>query len=194
MSRAGGLSLSILVAAVLTCACGDPPEKEMAQAQGAIDAARATGADEYAHEEFGAAQEALLHAHEAVDQHDYRLALNFALDSRTQAQNAAKNAADQKAKARADADHALTAAATALDAAQLKLRAAENASHVPLKTIAEGRRAVADGEEAVQKARTALERGAYRDIPDALKAPTAALRAAGRELDAATLTPARRRR
>src|SRR5215472_16480734 len=95
------LTLPALITSILLCgACDNPPEKEIDQAQGAIDAARAAGADQYAREEFEAAQEALKHANVAVSERDYRLALNYALDSRTQAQNAAKNAADQKAKAR----------------------------------------------------------------------------------------------
>src|SRR3954464_6741314 len=103
------LSLAV-VAAIAGAACGDPPEKEMQQAQGAIDAARAAGADQYAHEEFAAAQEALKHANEAVEQRDYRPALNHALDSRERPQNAAKLAADGKAAARVDADRAISSA------------------------------------------------------------------------------------
>ena len=81
-------------------ACGgEPPDKEMQQAQGAIDAARAAGADQYAHEEFAAAQEALTHANEAVEQRDYRLALNHALDSRERAQNAANGGRRQGGRA-----------------------------------------------------------------------------------------------
>src|SRR5690606_17977147 len=45
--------------AILAGACAEPPDKEMQQAQGAIEAARAAGADRYAHDEFVAAQEAL---------------------------------------------------------------------------------------------------------------------------------------
>src|SRR5436190_334264 len=45
MSFVRRLTLSLaVVAAVSSAACGDPPEKEMQQAQGAIDAARAAGA------------------------------------------------------------------------------------------------------------------------------------------------------
>ena len=57
------LSLAVL-AAVAGAACGDPPDKEMQQAQGAIDAARAAGADQYAREEFTAAEDALKRSHE----------------------------------------------------------------------------------------------------------------------------------
>src|SRR5438132_1442754 len=44
-----------ILAALLFTACGDPPNKEMDQAQGAIDAARAAGANRYAATEYTAA-------------------------------------------------------------------------------------------------------------------------------------------
>ena len=47
-------SVALVVACSFACG-GDPPEKEMQQAQGAIDAARAAGADGYAPDEFTAA-------------------------------------------------------------------------------------------------------------------------------------------
>src|ERR1043165_445912 len=68
-----------IVAAVLVTACGDPPNKEMDQAQGAIDAARAAGADRYAATEYTAATDALKRSQDAVGQRDYRQALNEAL-------------------------------------------------------------------------------------------------------------------
>src|SRR5437879_3374387 len=127
MSFARRLLPVLFAAAVVAAACGEPPEKEMQQAQGAIDAARAVGADEYAHDEFVGAQDALKHAREAVDQRDYRLALNHAIDSRERAQNAAKTAADRRGAARATAESAIGAAAAALADARLKLKAAESA-------------------------------------------------------------------
>jgi hypothetical protein len=97
----------------------------MQQAQGAIDAARAVGAEEYAHEEFVAAQDALQHAHEAADDRDYRLARNHALDSRERAQTAAREAADRKATLRLSADRAITAAAAAIARADARAKAAD---------------------------------------------------------------------
>ena len=90
-SRAGLLVVaSACLAAAMACA--EPPDKEIQQAIGAIDAARAAGAAEYAAEDFTAAQDALTRANDAVELRDYRLALNHALDSRERAQNAAKMA------------------------------------------------------------------------------------------------------
>jgi len=42
------LCAACLLAVLVVTACGEPPNKEMDQAQGAIDAARAAGADRYA--------------------------------------------------------------------------------------------------------------------------------------------------
>ena len=56
---------------------------------------------------YAAAQKALGQANEAVEQRDYRLALNHALESREQAQNAARTAADTRARLRGDTERAL---------------------------------------------------------------------------------------
>jgi len=194
MSRAPRVVFSaLLVGAFLVSACGDPPEKEMQQAQGAIDAARAAGADRYAREELGAAQEALTHAREAVDQRDYRLALNHALDSRERALNAAKAAADNKAATRLEADRALNDAAAALRDAQRALQAVDR-TRVSADAIAESRRVIDDADRSVQEARAAFDAGDYLAVPPAVAGVVARLRAAARDLDAASTTPAPRRR
>src|SRR3954454_10600700 len=146
------LSLAV-VTAIAGMACGDPPDKEMQQAQGAIDAARAAGADQYAREEFAAAEDALKRSHEAVEQRDYRQALNTALDARERAQSAAKESVNRKAIARADATKALADADAALHNSRARLKAAETA-HVPPKALTVGRKAIDNGENAVQEART----------------------------------------
>jgi len=105
-------ALFVALFTVLTClACGDPPTKELLQAQRAIDAARAAGADRYSREEFAAAEASLKSANDAVEQRDYRLALNRALDAEARAQSAASDADTRKAAAKADADKALKRAA-----------------------------------------------------------------------------------
>jgi hypothetical protein len=165
----------------------------MQQAQGAIDAARAAGADDYAHDEFMAAEGALKRAREAVEQRDYRLALNNALDSRERAQNAAKEAADQKTAARDEAQRALAAASTALAQTKAKLKAAE-AARVAVRNLSDARRIVADGDKAVQEARASFDQGNYRAVTSAMTGSTARLAAADRDLDAAAgLAPRRRR-
>jgi hypothetical protein len=96
--------------AVFAIACASPPQREIDQAQGAIDAARAAGAEQYAATEYAAATEALKQANDAVTGRDYRLALNYALESREQAQNAARTAADTRAKLRGDVERSIAEA------------------------------------------------------------------------------------
>jgi hypothetical protein len=188
------LLLSVaFVAALIGAACGDPPDKEIQQAQGAIDAARAAGADQYATAEFTAAQEALKRANDAVAQRDYRLALNHALDARERAQNAAKEAADRKTTARSEAERALLDAMTALNDAHTKLRAAETA-RAPAKTLSAARRVITDGEDTVQKARAAFDGGDYLTAKTTMAETTERLKATAHDLEAATPSSNRRRR
>jgi len=143
----------------------------MREAQSAIDTARAAGADRYARDEYSAAEDSLKKAQDAVAQRDYRLALNYALDSRERAQNSAREAADRKAAARTDAQRALASAAAALSDAKAKLRSIEG-PRTPAKAHAGERRTIADIDTAVQKARTAFARGEYLDVIETLKPVT----------------------
>src|SRR5947208_13995611 len=183
----------VIIVSMMAAACGEPPEKEMQQAQGAIDAARAAGADQYAHAEFTAAQDALKHAREAVDQRDYQSALNHALDSRERAQNAAKEAADRKATARGDAERALSDLTAALTEARVRLKAAESARVAP-KTLAKPRQAIADGEQALQKARAAFGQGDYPAVSATATPAAARLVTVAHDLDAILAIVGRRRR
>src|SRR5215218_4597160 len=135
-----------LAFALAAGACAEPPNKEMHQAQGAIEAARAAGAERYAAAELAAAVKALAQADTAATQRDYRLALNHALDSRERAQSAAREAATGRASARSRAERLLAEVTTALAAAAAKLEAAETAK-VPKNALDEPRGQIA----AVQK-------------------------------------------
>jgi hypothetical protein len=180
------------VMALTSAACGDPPDKEIQQAQGAIDTARAAGADQYATAEYTAAQEALKRANEAVEQRDYRLALNYALDARERAQNAAKEAADRKTTARSEAERALLDAMTALNEAHTRLRAAE-AAHAPAKLLTTARRVITDSEDTVQKARAAFDKQDYPAAKAAVSGMAGRLKAAAADLDGAVPGGNRRR-
>src|SRR5947208_1429535 len=194
LSRASIVASFLLAAAsVATIACGAPPEREIQQAQVAIDAARAAGAEQYARTEFTAAQDALKQAHEAVDQRDYQSALNHALDSRERAQNAAKEAADRKATARGDAERALSDLTAALTEARVRLKAAESARVAP-KTLAKPRQAIADGEQALQKARAAFGQGDYPAVSATATPAAARLVTVAHDLDAILAIVGRRRR
>jgi hypothetical protein len=187
------LSAFALLAALIAAACGTPPDKELQQAQTAIEAARAAGADRFAAEEFIAAQSALARANDAVVQRDYRLALNNALDARERAQNAARDATGRVAAARKEAERALTDAAAALADAQAKLKAAETA-RVPAATLTRARSRIALAETGVQEARTASGGGDYKAAIDTAAKTTATLRQISRDLQTTASAPAHRRR
>jgi hypothetical protein len=184
-------ALLALCVALAGAACGDPPDKELQQAQSAIDAARTAGAEQFARDEFTAAQDALKRANDAVAQHDYRLALNNALDARERAQNAAKEAAEGSRATREKVERALADAAAALADARARLKAAESA-RVSAKRLTAARRKIDDGDIALQKARTNFDRGEYAAAIDASTRITADLHAAARDL-ASAASPTRRR-
>jgi len=193
MSLRRALAPLCLAAAVVASACADPPDKELQQARTAIDAARTAGADQYAHDEFAGAEEALKRANDAVAERDYRLALNYALDARERAQTATKEAGSRKAVARGDAERALGRANVALAAAHAKLKAAD-ASHMTPRALAQQRRALDSADKGVQKARAAMERGDYPAVIANADAATPRLQAVVHDLDAAASAGARRRR
>ena len=162
MSRRSPLALAaaLLFACSLFIGCATPPTREMDQAQGAIDAARAAGADRYATEQYDAAVKALQNAQDAVGQRDYRLALNHALDSRDRAQRAAKEAASQHAVLRSAAERRLGQVTAALDQTEQRLKAAETA-RVPRRDLADARAAIAAAQVSLQKAGTSIQESNY---------------------------------
>lgn len=184
--------LAVAAALALAACGGEPPDKEIQQAQNAIETAKDIGADQYAPEEFKAAQDALAHANEAVAQRDYRLALNHALDARDRAQTAARQTAARKATARIDAERALGRVNVALATAHAKLKTAE-AAHVSPRLLAGPRRTMATAETSVQKARAAMEHNDFPAVVAAANAATPRLQAVVRDLDAAASSGPRRR-
>ena len=145
-----------LLAFVLLAACGSPPNKEMDQAQGAIDAARAAGADRYAADELTAAQRSLALATQAVDQRDYRLALNHAIESREQAQAAAREAAETQARLRGDLERARVEIASLLVQANGRVVTAEK-TRVPRRIVTDARQSLATANADLQKASAAIQ-------------------------------------
>jgi hypothetical protein len=180
----------VLASLVVTCAglaaaCTDPPEKEMHQAQGAIDAARAAGAAEYAADEFHAAEVALTRSTDAVTERDYRQALNYALDARERAQNAAKAAAESRAIVSSEAERLLASTEESLGRAKTALSIAADAK-VPASDLRVPSTTVADAEARLAQARALLTGGEYlkarsslADLPDLLAKATS-------EIDAGT--------
>ena len=184
----------LLAASLALCvACGNPPDKEMNQARGALQAAKAAGAEMYAHDEYEAAVSALRRSEDAVAQRDYRQALNSALDSRERAQNAARQAGDQKALARSQAERELHELETLLDEASARLKAVEAARGRRRKPLPE-RQAIAAAEASVQKARTAIGQQDYAGAREAMKGAGDRLRVAIRQIEQANqAAPAKRR-
>jgi len=170
--------LALVIITILSASCAEPPSKEMNQAQGAIDAARAAGADKFAAAEFAAAQDALKRSEDAVAAGDYRQALSHALDSRERAQSAAKMAVEGRADARGHAERAISEVATLLSRAQAQLKDNPRALKAPRATVA------AAG-KMLQEARIALKAEDYPGVTKALNSAAAELQAALTEIDAA---------
>jgi len=159
---------------LLSAACSAPPQKEIDRAQGAIDAARAAGADQYATDHFNAATAALQQAHQAVEQRDYRLALSRALDASERALEAAKEAANGKARARIEVDNLLTMTTASVQQLQTKLQAAEAAK---LPQLERSRKLRIETQRRLQEARAAVKEGDYatgiarlKDVPQRITA------------------------
>ena len=166
-----------LLCALLVCdQCSEPPQKEMSEAQGAIDAARAAGAEQYATQEYQAATAALKESQDAVQQRDYRLALSRAIDANQRAQEAAKRASQGMAAARSDAQVALNTAAAALQQLETRLKAAETA-RVPPREIAGPAKAAAQAQADLQKARAAMSASDYVSAAATVKQTMAAIAA-----------------
>jgi hypothetical protein len=182
--RLTGAACAALVAGLLTVACGSPPDKEMQQAQGALDAARAAGAEQYAADTYKAAADALGRSRDAVTQRDYRLALSQALDSRERAQDAAREAADRKAEVLGEVERTLAALATQVNAAEALAKSAQ-AARVPARAVADARSAIAAVQTTMQKARSAVDGQDYLGAQAALVGSGAAIEKAQADLRAA---------
>jgi hypothetical protein len=157
-----------LLAACLTSACEEPPNKEINQAQGAIDAARAAGAEQYAGTEFTAATAAMTRATAAVAENDNRQALNHALESRNQAQNAARAAAENRARIRGEVERSMAELAALLAQTNTSMAGAQRA-RVPRPAQRAARQALAEINAAVQEAGAAMKGGDYAAAQAALQ-------------------------
>jgi hypothetical protein len=170
----------VVLAAV--AGCSEPPQKEIDQAQAAIELARAGGAETYAAEEYAAAAAGLQKAHASVDERDYRQALSYAIDARQRAQNALRLAGDGKTKAQRTADAAVTGVSNRLNELQTRVQAAEK-SRLPVKELRGLRAAIADGRQALQEARTEIGAGNYAKVGETLAAVRKKLDAAITEVE-----------
>jgi hypothetical protein len=186
-----------ICAVLLATACSEPPQKEIERAQGAIEAARAAGAEQYASEPFTAATTAMQQTHEAVEQRDYRLALSRAIDANERALEAARQAANGKARARSEAEATLAGLYRSTRELSERLKAAESSRLTP-RDMESARRARTDADRAVQEARAALTSGDYLGASNAMKPVAeriaAEIRTLNEAIDAKAGRGARRRR
>lgn len=157
----------LLVALLVLPACAEPPNKELGQAQGALDAARAAGAEQYAPAEYQTAADSLKAANDAVTQRDYRLALNNALESRERAQNAARQAAETRARVRSEVERSMADVAALLAQANARVAGAEK-NRAPRRNLRDAQQLLARVNEDVQKAGAAMKAGDYLAAQPAL--------------------------
>ena len=147
---------------LFTTGCSEPPQKEIDQAQVALDSARAAGAERYASGEFVSARASLDKAKAAVDQRDYRQALNYALDSRQRAAEATRQAADGKARAKRETEARYGETATRANALTAALRTA-TANGLPAKALKDPQAALTAARADLQKASAAISAGNYEE-------------------------------
>jgi len=172
MSRASRTWLRSLLLASLLCApaCAEPPNKELDQAQGAIEAARAAGADQFAPDELKAAADALDRARASVEQRDYRQALSLAIDAKERAREAARSGAERMAQHRSEAEQAIDVATRAIAAAELRL--GPERGRLPTSQHEALRAGLAAASHSLQEARAAFDKHTY---PQAKASADAAL-------------------
>jgi Domain of unknown function (DUF4398) len=174
-------------------ACSEPPQKELDQAQAAIDAAKAAGADQYAPEEYTGATTTLQKAHASVDQRDYRAALNYAIDARQRAAEAGKDAATGKAKARRTAEQLVADCSARLNQLDTGIKAAAGARVAP-RELRHVKTTLADAQNALQEARSSMDAGNYAEVVSELTEVRRKLNGAIAATDALRQRPPRRRR
>jgi hypothetical protein len=154
--------IGLLLLFVTAAGCSEPPQKEIDQAQGAIEAARAAGADRYATAEFTAATSSLDKSRDAVDQRDYRQALNYAIDSRQRAVEASRLAVEGRTRAKHDAEAAYGEAATRANRLQAMLRTAETGG-TPARLLKSGQASLRNARTTLQKASATITAGNFEE-------------------------------
>lgn len=186
--------LTWLLLLLLASACAAPPNKEMDQAQGAIDAARAAGADRYAATTYDSAVEALKSANAAVAQGDYRLALNHAIESRERAQDAAREGAEARARLRSEVERTMSDVAGLMAQASTRLEAARKNRRARQSTLDQAAATVAAVNRTVQKAGEAIKEDDYGKAGPALSGVKARMEQAIASIESAVRPASPRRR
>lgn len=147
--------------------CSEPPQKEIDQAQSAVDAARAAGADKYAAEEYSGAAATLQKARDSVEQRDYRQALSYALDARQRALEASHLVPEARTRAKTSAEAAFKATSEQAGRLENAIRSAEE-QKVPARELRAPRQTLSAARSALQEARILLDRGNYAEAAASL--------------------------
>ncbi len=129
----------LLSCALLVTGCAKPPQVELDGLKAAISAAESAGAATYAGTELGAARDAMNAVTAEIDAQakkfalfrSYKKALELIGTANTAAKSAADAAVANKAKAKADAEAAVTAAQEAVTAVQTALTELEGCRRKP---------------------------------------------------------------
>ena len=178
-----------VVALTLVAACSEPPDKERHQAEGALEAARAASADLYAPEPFQDAVADLKKYDEAVAQRDYRQALNHALEARDRAYEAVKEAGNNRAEQRSQAERLIQDLGPLVTNATAKLTGAQGR---PVGPAADRLRAARDaGTAALQETRTRM---ANQDYPGVIARATPVIAALRKELPGSEPAPVKKKK
>jgi multidrug efflux pump subunit AcrA (membrane-fusion protein) len=193
MFRRGVSACAWVLGSILAAGCAEPPNIEMDQAQGAIDAAQAAGAEQYATTEYGAATTALKSANDAVAAGDYRLALNYALESREHAQNAARDTANTKARMRSDIERGLVEIDALIAKGEAQIASAQRA-RVAARQLRQPAAELADAKADLQDPREAVGRGDYLGAAEALDGVKKRVEKVLMEISSATTPQPSRRR
>lgn len=164
--------LLIGVLLLVAAGCSEPPQKEIDQAQSAIDAARAAGADKESVDKDAAAEYAdavttLQKAHASVDQRDYRQALSYALDARQRAVEATRLVADARSHAKAAAEAVYKEDSDRAARLDALLHAADEA-RMPPHELRDPRATLDAARSSLQEARMLLDKGNSAEAAAAL--------------------------
>ncbi len=179
----GRLAL-VLALAAGPAACSAPPQKERDQAEGAIAAALAAEAAQYAPDDLRSARTSLKAYDVAVSDGDYRAALSHAISARDSAYSAAKAASDRKAAARSEAVRLIVDLKGLVMTAKSRLSGTPPA--LPPQTAARVRGHVKRAQLLLQEAGSRLQKQDFVGVTALLNLPVQALRE--------DLTPAAARR
>lgn len=184
--------LALLVILVAASACEDPPNRELHQAQGAIDAARAAGAEAFAPTELAAATTALDRARAAVEQSDYRQALSQALEAREQARAAARGAASEQARVRSEVDARIRDVDATVTALASRL-AAPDVARLPRASLVGPEAGLEKARQQLASVREAVAVGDLLKAREAVVAIGPVLESTSSEIDAAVAAGEARR-